>query len=342
MDLGTLLIRTDANLSVGTGHVMRCFALARFWLGAGGRAAFAIAEIPDPLRSRLVSEGFSLRPITATPGSSEDAAEAIAHARRLNAAWVVVDGDHFVDDFVAALRFGGLRVLLIDDFGDRVASSPALILNPNLGASEETYRERGFTGRVLAGPRYALLRPEFSNAPANHQEGPGNRVLITLGGSDPENLTPRIASALSDCGGFELTVVAGAGYPHIAELRAMAAPDCRVIFDSPNMADLMQEADLAVIAAGGTLWELLAVGCVVLSYSRNIVQKQVMERLAEEHVVVDLGDTADFSPTALVSAVRKLSGSASARVQMSRLGRDMVDGLGASRVVEVLRAGATS
>jgi spore coat polysaccharide biosynthesis predicted glycosyltransferase SpsG len=103
------------------------------------------------------------------------------------------------------------------------------------------------------------------------------------------------------------------------------------------MAELMMETDLAIIAAGGTLWELLTLGCTVLSYSRNTVQARVVHSLAAEGIVVDMGDAGGFDPVTLVSAVRGLAGSRSARERMAFLGREIADGLGALRVVEALQ-----
>jgi UDP-2,4-diacetamido-2,4,6-trideoxy-beta-L-altropyranose hydrolase len=337
MKPGTLLIRADANVSIGTGHVMRCLALAEAWQDTGGSTVFAAAEIPAALESRLTSNGVSLLRIEATPGGAADAAATVACASQARADWIVVDGDRFDSDFLEKLGRTGLRVLRIDDFAGREAFPADLIVNPNLGADSAVYRAKGSGAQVLSGPRYILLRREFHKPHERQFPKQGNRVLVTLGGSDPENLTPRIVSALAGCSDLELTVVAGAGYVNVSDLQELSAPNLRIVVDSQNMASLMMEADIAVIAAGGTLWELISVGCAVLSYSRNAVQMRVVQMLASDGVVVDMGDTAQFDPQKIVTAVGNLGESCSAREEMAGRGRMLVDGLGAARVVEAMQ-----
>lgn len=333
----TLLFRSDANVFIGTGHVMRCLALAQAWQDVGGAALFAAGEMPEGLRSRLCAQrGLSFAPIEATPASAEDAVATIALAHEISADWVVVDGDRFRSDFLEHLRYAGLQVLLIDDGQDRTTPFANLIVNPNFGASEAFYRAQGTRASVLAGPSYILLRREFQECGEKHSSGKGNRVLITLGGSDPDDLTPRIAAAL-DSAGLNLTVVAGAAYSNSHALQGIRGHNLRVMVDAQNMAELMREADLAVIAAGGTLCELLAVGCVALSYARNTLQMRVVQALASEGAAINMGGTALFDAAALSLAVKRLTRSKSTREQMAARGRRLVDGRGAARVVEALQ-----
>jgi len=315
---------------------MRCLALAQAWQDVGGAALFAAGEMPERLRSRLRANGLSFAPIEATPGSAEDAVATIAHAHEISADWVVVDGARFRSDFLEHLHCAGLQVLLIDDGEERAASFANLIVNPNFVANEEFYRAQGHKASVLAGPTYILLRREFQESVEKHASEKGNRVLITLGGSDPDDLTPRIAAAL-DSSGLELTVVAGAAYSNAHALQGISGCNLRVMVDAQNMAELMKEADLAVIAAGGTLWELLAVGCVALSYARNTLQMRVVQALASEGVAINMGDTAHFDAAALALAVERLARSKSTREQMAASGRRLVDGRGATRVVEAIQ-----
>ena len=334
MNLGTLLIRADASLAIGTGHVMRCVALAQAWQDAGGTVCFAAAEMPDALSSRLISEGVSLNRIHASPGGPEDANVTCAQARQLGADWVVIDGDRFGSDFLETVRAAGFCVLLIDDFAAREYFPVDLIVNPNLDDDEGPYRKRGATARLLMGPSYVLLRREFRERLTKREiRQAGNRVLVTLGGSDPENLTSKIVDALAYCSGLEVTVVVGAAYDKANELQELKTNNVRVLFNPPNMAQVMRDSDQAIIAAGGTLWELLFMGCAVLSYSRNLVQTRVAEALSQRGVLVGMGETRNFDKGALTLSVKEMVDSHLRREYMTNLAQTLVDGGGTKRVV---------
>jgi UDP-2,4-diacetamido-2,4,6-trideoxy-beta-L-altropyranose hydrolase len=338
MKTGTLLIRADASLAIGTGHVMRCLALAQAWQAAGGTTSLATTELPDALAPRVTAEGVALTWIRAIAGSAEDARETVAQARRIGADWVVIDGDRFGSDFLGTVRSAGFRVLLIDDFADRDSFPADLIVNADLDDDGHPYRKRGATARLLLGPSYILLRREFHQEIENKAiHKTGNRILVTLGGSDPENLTPEIASALAACPDLEVTVIAGAGFNKVDDLRALETSNLRVVFNPPNMAQFMTEADLAIVVAGGTLWELLSMGCGVFSYSRNIAQARVIQSLSRRGVLVDMGQTDHFDSSKLVHAVKELAASSVARERMTGRGKALVDGRGAARVVEAVQ-----
>ena len=84
-DKPSLLIRADASASIGTGHVMRCLALAQAWRHTGGDALFACAEMPPALRARVAAEGFDVQGLQAEPGTSADAEQTIRSARGVQA-----------------------------------------------------------------------------------------------------------------------------------------------------------------------------------------------------------------------------------------------------------------
>jgi UDP-2,4-diacetamido-2,4,6-trideoxy-beta-L-altropyranose hydrolase len=317
---------------------MRCLALAQAWQGARGRVAFAIAEAPTTLNQRLASEGFEIASIPQTPGGIEDAKATVRIARHLRSSWLVVDGDRFDVAFLEYLRSSRTRTLLIDDFAERESFPVDLILNLNLGASEALYRKQGAEAELLLGESYALLRREFTSwrETRNFPEK-GNRILVTLGGSDPENLTPKVAESLARKPDYKIKIITGPAYDHPGELLKFGFSNVRVEFNSSNMSTNMAEADLAIVVAGGTLWELLYMGCAVLSYSRNSVQAQIVEDLERKGAVRNLGAVNDFDGSRLAEVVEEVVRSKTLRRQMATAGRQIIDGEGAARVVQHLR-----
>jgi UDP-2,4-diacetamido-2,4,6-trideoxy-beta-L-altropyranose hydrolase len=334
----TLLVRADAGVAIGSGHVMRCLALAQAWQDAGGRAVFVLAETLPALQSRLCAEGVTIRHLNVPPGGVADAATTGAWSRELAAKWVVVDGELFEAEYVERLRADGTAVLLIDDFGTAEKYSADIILNQNLGASPDLYYRK--TGaRLLLGTEYILLRREFRRQTATPKSAKrGNHLLITFGGTDPDNLTLKAIRALRCLGDeLEITVAVGGGNPRLAELRqAMAGLNGRLLVDVADMAELMSACDLAVICAGGTLWELLHMGCAVLSYSRNPVQAALIADLAKAGAVANLGAIAHFTEAGLRAAIAPIAGSATARERMRVAGQRIVDGDGVPRVLRLL------
>jgi UDP-2,4-diacetamido-2,4,6-trideoxy-beta-L-altropyranose hydrolase len=316
---------------------MRCFALAQAWQTAGGEATFVVSQASKELDDRLMSGRFGVIRIQELGGAQPDSDATVHVARSIGAGWIVVDGEHFGADFLTRLHASGFHTLVIDDFARRGFFSASLVLNPNPGAGEREYRDRGVQCQLLLGESYILLRREFTSW-TNEKVFPerGNRVLVTMGGSDPENLTPLVVKALASIRGLHTTVVVGPEYqrPHGFNQEVSSR---HLVVNSTNMAELMSASDLAVIAAGGTLWELLHMGCAVLSYSRNEVQARVLAVLERSGAVVGLGNAQDFCEDKLIAAVLGLVESRRKREMTSAKGREIVDGLGASRVVQSMR-----
>src|SRR5215472_10096555 len=111
---GRLLIRCDADVAIGSGHVMRCLALAQAWQDAGGCAIFAMAQATPTVEERLRSEGFEVERTSVSVGSTADAYDSALLARKHGVSWIVVDGYEFGAEYQATLKSRGLKVLFID------------------------------------------------------------------------------------------------------------------------------------------------------------------------------------------------------------------------------------
>jgi UDP-2,4-diacetamido-2,4,6-trideoxy-beta-L-altropyranose hydrolase len=338
MNPGTLLIRADASSEIGTGHVMRCLALAQAWQDRGGDTLLAAVELPVEIEQRLHSEKVCVARLPEVAGSPVDASVTASLACQHGAKWVVVDGEAFGAEFLEHLRRSGLRTLLIDDCASRKTIPADLIANPNFGATKELYSGINSGAKLLLGEQYILLRREFTSWKKQKRfTEKGNRLFVCLGGSDPDNRSLSIVEILRGVPGLRITVVAGPGYCHLEQLQELSSEDVRVLFDPRDVPALMDEADIAVIAAGGTLWELLYMRCAVASYARNEVQMRILKTLAQQGVVVELGWAQDLNKAKLASVVKELVSSRRRREEMGNAGREIIDGLGASRALQALQ-----
>jgi UDP-2,4-diacetamido-2,4,6-trideoxy-beta-L-altropyranose hydrolase len=244
--------------------------------------------------------------------AGESAAETAELAASIRAEWVVVDGYQFGSDYMEKLQQAGLRVLFIDDYGHADRHPADLVLNQNPHASESLYPNRGPSTGLLLGPRYALLRREFLAAPReSEQPAVARKILITLGGSDPENVTAKAIRALAqlDIPDLEAVVVVGPANPHHAALRKLAGGQpyaARVERDPANLPELFAWADIAVSAAGSTCWELAYMGLPAIAVVCAENQMAVAESLHQAGSVESLGDHSMLSSRDIAAAVKCL------------------------------------
>lgn len=343
-----ILIRADANTRIGSGHVMRCLALAQTWRGFGGKVTFLSTDKMDNLADRIESEGMELRHLATRTGSAEDAVETGVMADNLDASWVVVDGYQFDGAYQRRIKDQGIRLLCIDDYGHTDRYFADIILNQNIYAKDvcnKLYSHREPYTQLLLSTRYAMLRKEFYEYP-DGDTGIGRvrrnarNVLVTLGGGDPENATERIIDAIRRIflDGLEVIAVAGSENPHGDRLQKAIADmnGASLVRDATRMPELMAWADVAVAAGGSTCWELAYMGLPALVQVLFDNQADIAAGLDAAGVAINLSRFEDLTVERIAGSLTRLIRNADLRREMSRCGRALVDGMGSRRVVEAM------
>lgn len=340
----TLLIRVDASAEIGIGHLMRCLALAQAWQDEGGQAVFAMVEGGRQFAERLRDEGFSVRKIAAEVGSEEDARQLLQCAGQLGSRWVVVDGYRFGSVYQQTLKAGGVRQLFLDDCGHAENYCADLVLNQNLHADGSLYQQREASVELLLGLDYLLLRREFRNCFPVDQKTKEKvcNLLLSFGGSDPDNLTGRMLETLqkSDLPGLAIDAVIGVTNPHRSMLEGLVKNSrwpVRLLTGVADMTQLYRQTDLAISGGGSTLWELAYMGipAVTLILAEN--QEPSSLQLDRYGSIRCLGYPDKLTDSAIITAVEGLCADAQHRCRMSALGRRLVDGQGALRVARLMR-----
>jgi UDP-2,4-diacetamido-2,4,6-trideoxy-beta-L-altropyranose hydrolase len=339
-----LLIRADANVEIGTGHVMRCLALAQAWQDRDGDVVFAMAQSSAGIDERLRREQAQISKLDVVPGSTDDAVRTARLTRDIQADWAIVDGYHFDSAYQRFLKDEGLKLLVIDDYGHAGHYSADVVVNQNISAKESLYASREKYTRLCLGLDYVLLRREFKAWQEWKREiAPvAKKILVTMGGSDPENITSAVLRAmrLVDIDGIELIVVVGPGNPNGEMLEGEAAGSnglIRLCRNVTNIPELMSCADAAISAAGSTCWELcfLGLSAALIDVAEN--QRPIAEALGQDGAGIHLGSGHTLSGEEIRGRIRSLMLSPAARSYMSERARRLVDGRGAERVIAAMR-----
>ncbi len=342
-EAGVLLIRADAGLQMGTGHVMRCLALCQAWQDLGGRAELITVGLPEPLQQRMEAEQCGVHQLDCAAGSLHDAQATAELAGRIAATAVVLDGYQFDEAYCCQLELALPRLLRIDDFGGHARGG--MILNQNAWAAAADYPGCGPQTTLLAGSRYALLRREFASIRTARPQirSRPERLLVSCGGSDPTQAVDRILLQLRDVSQRirEVVVVLGAVNERSEEVRSLAATlpfSVRIEQNCRNMSRLMCDADLAIAAAGTTSWEMACCGLPMISVVTAENQVRVAEAIAARGLGWNAGWMNEDAAENVSTLLQQINADGSALSTASERCWRQVDGRGAGRVAALLAA----
>lgn len=342
-----ILFRVDASSRIGTGHVMRCLALANHLADLGARCAFLARESTLGTLAETIRLRHALLPLPGDPPDSQeqdrDAALCTAAlAGSAQARWLVVDHYQLDSRWEKAMRPAADSLMAIDDLADRPHDCE-LLLDQNLVAN----MARRYDGKLppgcrqLLGPRHALLRPEFGKLSARSKPADDAplRVLLMFGGADPQALCLRLLRILApQAGRFELNVVAGSLFSRLDELRQQVErlPGARLHVATSDIAGLMAEADLAIGSPGVSSWERCSAGLATIAISQADNQEEIGVALAEAGAHLYLGRADTLADEDIQAALQVLCAKPWLRHAMSRAAGAICDGRGTARVARHL------
>lgn len=344
-----IAIRADASVAIGTGHVMRCLALAEAMRARGAEIAFISREAEGNL-CRLVQErGFGMFRL---PDSGDvksawqedaDRTVEVLDAVWAHTEWIIVDHYHLDAKWEHAVRGTECKIMAIDDLADRPHDCDVLLDQNFVRDMERRYQGlvSGQT-RLLLGPMHALLRQEFLQARMTRRQRAGSlqRMLFFFGGSDPTNETGKALEGLKQFNRPDIAVdvVIGASNPHRDDVKRQceALPNVRLHCQVDNMAALMAAADLALGAGGVSTWERCCVGLPALVSILADNQAELTLAAAEYGAIVNLGRGETLSADDYKRALETVDAAQLAR--MEERGLALVDGMGCERVMEALES----
>lgn len=361
-----VVFRADASVEIGTGHIMRCLTLADELKRHGHQCHFICREHKGHLGELITNKGYALSLLSDFKGIESnvnqdeqnaysqwlgvswqyDANQTIESLSSERADWLIVD--HYALDARWEQKIAPEvdRIMVIDDLADRPHDCN-LLLDQNLGRELEDYEGLlQHNTKCLIGPRYALLRPEFSRLrekSLQRRQNPAvKRVLISLGGVDQMNVTGQVLVALSETTlshDIELDIIMGASTPALTQVQAQAASlpyRATVSVNVDDMAERMCLADLSIGAAGSTSWERCCMGLPVILVVLADNQESGARALEAFGAALAINDPKKIQ-VVLPLLLEKICKSESLK-RMSTAASGITDGKGFIHVVEAMMA----
>lgn len=346
--------RTDGNSHIATGHLVRCLSIADACFSLGMKVCFLVSD----QESKALLQSFD--PACRFPVRILETAVYDDPERELPELTVVLsDSDarvthddillfldsyfvteHYLSAVRAVAKVAYLDDLQLFDYPVDLLINYDVIPESRSATYQAAYQN---AARTLLGASYTPLRAQFTNLQPYCRDRVSN-ILVTTGGSDPYHFCLRLIAAFRENSFLhlcQLHVVVGRLNEDKDKLYKLAdeLPFLQLHENVSDMASLMTSCDLAVSAAGTTLYELCAAGVPSMSFCLADNQLTAAKTFEEAGIIPCAGDirySCDEALDRIMDFVTYMSENFQKRKAAHETMRRLVDGKGAVRIAEAL------
>lgn len=362
-----ICFRVDASFQIGTGHVMRCLALACALREKKAKCHFICREHKGHLIDTILQYGFEVSSFGNSTNQNiannkikyenleysewlgsdwkTDANETASVLRKLKPDWLITD--HYSIDSIweNSLKPYYNKLMVIDDLANR-SHVCDLLLDQNYGRNKSDYKPWvNQSCTQLYGPKHALLMQEFSDLRKHsierRKKSTLKNILITMGGVDKDNAVCKVLEVLDSVElpkSSIITIVMGTNSLWIADVEKKAnllKYKTNIKINVDNMAKIMCESDLSIGAAGSTSWERCCLGLPTLLVTLSENQKYIAESLDLIGAGISVGSIflSDFKNN-MLSAITKCLCESEVLKNMTKISKSITRGQGAEICVK--------
>ncbi len=338
-------IRADAGPEIGTGHIMRCLSIADRLKEKGEEVRFISAN--EHAKEFITKRGFDCCVLGTDLREMESEIPALERVESyIDSSIVIVDSYYVTEGYLCKIGIDK-RIVYIDDMF-ATAYPVDVLINYNVYADKDKYdllySESPQKPQMLLGPQYTPLRKEFTISGNKNIRENAKKVLVLTGGSDSLHIAAKLMEELqvsseqfeADC---EFVFVCGAlsgDLKRLNEIKKISEKKIEVLSNVTNMKDLMEACDVAVSAAGTTLYELCSCGLPTITYVLADNQIEAAKKFSDEGIMIYAGDarTDNVFSAHIWQQVNRLLNNRIDRLSLSERAMALVDGKGAERIAE--------
>jgi UDP-2,4-diacetamido-2,4,6-trideoxy-beta-L-altropyranose hydrolase len=300
MENNIVALRVDGGKDIGMGHIMRTMALANDLKKKDeNKEVFYITKDDQTAVNKLKENGFEVLVIAKDllyEVEIENVKE-IIKKKKVNK--LITDSYEIDQNYLIEMRKVVDKLITVHDYAP-FAFPSHVVINGNAYAGDLDYLSYYGDTEFLLGTDYLLLREEFRNLPEIEVRDKVHNILVTVGGYDMRNLTPKIIKALSeldldeindqylDKKNLHIDVVIGPSFDNIKEIvKAVQKSklDISLNFNVKKMSKLMIKSDIAISSGGSTLYELAVTKTPALVLLQAENQVRVAEKLDGQSII---------------------------------------------------------
>ena len=331
-----ILFRADGNKEIGTGHVMRCLSIADALKNLGETSEFVSADAN--MKALITGRGYVCNILHTDFSDMDKEIDALLRQETFKTAKMIIVDSYYASDNYLYNLSAHKKTAYINDY---LTVRPVDVnINYNVFADSEkvSNREEGIKSVEIMGPKYAPLRQEFQDLNAIDIKEDARNILFLAGGSDPLHVALNFANELmnqSDDNHYNIVVGSlSEDLDAIKDIADRSEGRIEVKHNVSDMKSLMTSSDLAVSAAGSTLYELCACGVPTINYILADNQRLVSESFRDKEVMLSAGDVRNnpFFYNNLYSMITDLSKDEKKRRELSKKAHNLIDGNGARRI----------
>ncbi|MDV7339017.1 UDP-2,4-diacetamido-2,4,6-trideoxy-beta-L-altropyranose hydrolase [Terasakiella sp. A23] len=333
-----IYIHFEASKTLGLGHAVRCLNLAREYFANGYKINLLISEETANTIKNILPAKINI--IAFNPAT--DDAEAISFSSQ---AIFIYDNYDLDATFSKQLRPYVGKILAIDDLANRKHDCDYL-LDQTVGSTSERYKNLVPQNcKMLLGPDFALLDPSYALAREAQiqrlQSVAQNKkkVVITMGGTDPNNVTTLLLKHLpkvNNISSFEIIV--GGSNPHLEDIKKSANQNPNKVNLHHNVSPLTQlmcQCDIAIGAGGVSALERCVLGLPSLMVEIADNQHYMINEIERAGAGINLGKPDQITETALTNAIQQITDENTFK-KTSKAASALCNGKGVQRTIQTL------
>jgi spore coat polysaccharide biosynthesis protein SpsF len=312
-----IAFRVDASHDLGFGHLSRCLVLANE-LKRRMHVIFITKDTKEAVE-KIKSNGFEFIKLKRGIGKKAEARQIKKIVASQGVNKILVDLKEEVSKgYIEGLKGAGAKTILLDNIGGGRKNADVVIY-PVAHADKKYFK--GIKGKLFYGWDYVIVDKKFFAKRKKRKAKPTRpQLLVSMGGSDVQNLTPRIINALKRIRqDFSCIVVIGPSFKH----KSIKVNDQRFVIkkDVKNMAELMLSSDIGIIMFGVSAYEAAAARLPCLMISAKGRYGGDTKRFAGFGTVIPLGSPEQLTEKKISDGVKRLFDEKSLMAEMKTRSR---------------------